>query len=364
MAAGVFAVALVLLPVARVVRGDAADYVVTAALVIMPLAIRRVVPTLAALAIAAGIIATAGRLEAIDLAAFAVVSFSMADVIASRRRSLLSLVAIAGAIGLWFAVNGSLYAIALGYLVTIPAWVAGDWWRDRRERAASRADAELAAREDRIRQAVLDERRRLARELHDVVAHDVGVIVVQAGGARQILDGSPDRARAALEAIESTGRDALTELRRLLGVLADDRGPVADLEPHPTLADIDAMVARLRAAGIPVELRVEGEPAEVRSDLGAAAYRIVQEGLTNAMKHAPGAATTVLVRYGPDAISVEVADEGAPTPPAAALDEGRGLAGMRERAEMAGGSLEAGPRRGGGYLVAARWPVASGQPSR
>jgi signal transduction histidine kinase len=355
-AAAACAVALPVAQAAGLARGDPGDYVATAALVVLPLALRRFVPTFVALVAAAGIIATAGRLEAVDLAAFAVVSFSMADTILSRRRSLASLVVIAGGIGLWFALNGSLYAIGLGYAVTLPAWIAGDWWRERRARKTALAEAEALDREARVRQAVLDERRRLARELHDVVAHDVGVMVVQAGGARQILEASPARARDAMTAVEATGREALSELRRLLDLLADDRELATDLAPHPALADIDAMIVRLREAGLPVELRIEGLAPAVPDWLGAAAYRIVQEALTNAMKHSRGAPTRVVVRYEADAVSVEVTDDG-PGPQPTSATVGRGLVGMRERAESLGGTLEVGPRADGGYRVHARLPI-------
>ena len=356
-AAALCAVVLMLALVAGVARGDPSDYATTALLVVLPLAVRRAVPTIVALVVAGGIVATSGRIEAVDLAAFAVLSFSMADVVASRRRSLLSLVVIAGAVGLWFGLNGSLYAIGLGYLVTLPAWLAGDWWRERRARTVARAEDQARERDDRVRQAVFEERRRLARELHDVVAHDVGVMVVQAGGARQTLDTSPERARAAMQTVESTGREALSELRRLLDLLADDREPSADLEPHPTLADIDSMIVRLREAGVPVELRVEGRPAALPEGLGAAAYRIVQEALTNAMKHAHGARACVVIRYSADAVLVEVTDEGSARQRSPVPASGRGLAGMRERAEALGGTLEVGPRDQGGFKVRARLPI-------
>ena len=338
-----------------IIRADSGDSIATAALVVAPLALRRVVPSLAAIVVAAGIIATGGRIEAVGLAAFAVVSFSMGDTATSRRRSLVTLTVIVGALGLWFALNGSAYAIAMGYLVTVPAWVAGDWWRERRARAAERAEADQRERDDRVRRAVLDERRRLARELHDVVAHHVGVMVVQTGGARHVLVSSPDRAYAAMQTVEATGREALTELRRLLDLLADDQVTGARLAPHPSLSDVEAMVGRLHDAGLSVSLRIEGKPRKLPDGLGVAAYRIIQEALTNAMKHARGAPTNVIVNFGTDSVVLEVVDEGvaAPGPPR----PGRGLRGMRERAEAYGGWLEAGPRDGRGFAVRAWLPI-------
>jgi signal transduction histidine kinase len=338
-----------------IIRVDSGDAIATAAAVVAPLALRRVAPFQAAIVVAAGIIATGGRIEAVDLAAFAVLSFSMGDTATSRRRSLVTLTVIVGAVGLWFALNGSAYAIAMGYLVTVPAWLAGDWWRERCARADERAEAERRERDDRVRRAVLDERRRLARELHDVVAHHVGVMVVQTGGARQVLVSSPDRASAAMQTVEATGREALTELRRLLDVLADDQVHEARLAPHPSLSDVEAMVGRLHDAGLSVSLRIEGKPRKLPDGLGVAAYRIIQEALTNAMKHARGAPTSVIVNFGTDSVVLEVIDEGVAAP--GPLGPGRGLRGMRERAEALGGSLEAGPRDGRGFAVRAWLPI-------
>ena len=348
---------LVAVQAAGAVRGEPVDFVATAVLVVLPLALRRVWSSAVAVVVACGIILTSGHLEVVDLAAFAVVSFSMGDGAAPRRRSLALLAAITGLVGLWFALDGSAYAIALGYVVSLPAWLAGDWWRERRTQAAVRSEAEALEHDDRVRRAVLDERRRLARELHDVVAHSVGIMVVQAGGARQVLDSSPERARAALQTVESTGREALTELRRLLDLLADDRGPEAALEPHPTLSDVDLMVARLRDAGMPVRLQVEGQPRDMPDGLSTTAYRIVQEALTNAMKHADGAQTSVVINYATDEIVLEVTDEGPPPARAPSTPSGRGLTGMRERAEACGGTLEAGPREGRGFAIEARLPL-------
>jgi signal transduction histidine kinase len=339
-------------------RIDPGDAALTALLVVMPLALRRVAPTVVALAVGAGIVATNGRLEVVDLAAFAVATFTLGSSAASRRGSLASLAVITSLIGLWFAFHGAAYAIGLGYLVTVPAWLAGDAWRERGARATARTVTERSERDRLVREAILAERRRLARELHDVVAHDVGVMVVQAGGARQVLATSPERARAALETVEATGRDALAELRRLLDLLAEDATPGAALAPRPTLADIDAMVERLRDAGVSVALRTEGQPRPLPDGLGTTAYRIVQEALTNAITHARGAPASVVVAYGDDALVLEVLDDGAAGLPALpARPPGRGLRGMRDRAEAWGGTLDAGPRPGQGFAVRAWLPL-------
>jgi signal transduction histidine kinase len=201
------------------------------------------------------------------------------------------------------------------------------------------AAARLAeAGEEDQRLAAVDERRRIARELHDLVAHSISVMVVQAGGARRIIDRDPPRALEAATRIERTGREALTEMRHLLGMLSDGGEPPA-LAPQPTLAEIGELVARARAAGLPAVLDVRGERRPLPAGLDLAAYRIVQEALINAIKHAPGAATTVTVDWG-EQLALEVLDHG---PGSAGDGAGHGLVGMRERVRLYGGIFEAGP---------------------
>ena len=201
---------------------------------------------------------------------------------------------------------------------------------------------------------MLEERTRIARELHDVVAHAISVIVLQARGARHALSAEPEDARGAIDSIEETATQALGEMRRLLGMLRESDEEVA-LAPQPSLAHLDALVAHVRDAGVPVDVRVEGTPRELAPGVDLSAYRIVQEALTNALKHAGQARVRVFVRYGDDLLEVEVADTGAGgvnggTP-------GHGLAGMRERVAVFGGELESGPRTEGGYAVRARLPL-------
>ena len=212
--------------------------------------------------------------------------------------------------------------------------------------AAVRADE---AREAEAGRAVADERRRIAREMHDVVAHSVSMMVVQAGGARRILERDPARAVAAAELIERTGREALAEMRALLGVLhAEEHSALA---PQPTLGELDALVERTRSAGIPVAVKVEGERRELPAGLDLAAYRVVQEALTNVVKHSGGAATEVTVHYRADAVEVRIADRGAGGVRMRLDGGGHGLVGMRERVRIYGGELHAGRRRGGGFEV-------------
>ena len=203
-------------------------------------------------------------------------------------------------------------------------------------------------RDEEARRAVAEERLRIARELHDVVAHSMSVIAVQAGTGRVVLDREPAKAREALTVIEETSRGALDEMRRLLGVLRDPSGTAPGREPAPGLADLDALAAR---AGMPVTVRVEGERRALPQGLELAAYRIVQEALTNVARHAPGAPATVVVTYG-EGLTVEVRNapgRRAAAPPAGA---GLGLLGMRERAAVYGGVVDAGPTTDGGWRVA------------
>ena len=214
-------------------------------------------------------------------------------------------------------------------------------------------------REQRERAAVAEERRRIARDLHDVVAHGVGVMTVQAGAARLLLEEDPERARAPLLAVEETGRQALGELRRLLGILRADE-PATALRPQPGLADLEDLLAQARGAGLPAELVVEGTPATLPAGVDLAAYRIVQEGLTNTRKHAGPARAQVAVRYASDAL--ELRDQRRRTRGRHDGGGGHGLVGMRERVALYGGQLEAGPRPEGGFSVRARLPLEAARP--
>lgn len=206
------------------------------------------------------------------------------------------------------------------------------------------------------RDAVTEERARIARELHDVVAHAMSVMVVQAGAARVVMNRDAEQAAAALKRIEDTGRMGLAEMRRLLGILdTDDEG--ATLAPQPGLEQLDELLDTMRGTGLPVEALVEGTPRTLPPGVDLTAYRVVQEGLTNALKHAGEAHARVLLRYGPEALEVEIADDGRGPPPDGAHPPGHGLIGMRERVALFGGSLETGARPGGGFVVQARIPI-------
>ncbi|CAA9556297.1 MAG: Two-component system sensor histidine kinase, partial [uncultured Thermoleophilia bacterium] len=224
-----------------------------------------------------------------------------------------------------------------------------------RSSAERRATALAAARDEHAREAVAEERARLARELHDVVSHSVAVMIVQAEAGDVLLDDDPARARSALRSIAASGRDALLDLRRLLGVLRAEEGAAA-LGPQPGVGAIESLLDDVRAAGLDVDLAVEGRPEPLPVALDLSAYRIVQEGLTNVIRHAGGARARVTLRYEDGRLGVEVSDDGhAPASPAGAA--GRGLIGVRERVALYGGEVEAGPRADGGFTLRAVLPL-------
>jgi len=279
--------------------------------------------------------------------------------------------AVAGAT-VWMPVNGPVlaftqvaFAAVLFSGCILLAWVLGDSMRYRRgyyaalEDKAARLEAERHAQ---AKIAAAAERARIARELHDIVAHHVSVMVVQADGARYALRTDPDRAETALTAISATGRQALTEMRRLLGVLRS-AGAQNSLAPVPGLGELRELLDQARAAGLEVSYTLTGTPRELPEGAELAAYRVVQESLTNTRKHGGLAATAaVALRYEPDGLTVEVTDDGIAGPgnePA-----GHGLAGMRERIAMYGGTVQAGPLPGGGFAVTAHLPCPSAADGR
>ncbi|MFD8253498.1 sensor histidine kinase [Streptomyces werraensis] len=260
--------------------------------------------------------------------------------------------------------------VALSVILAVPfalAWVLGDSIRTRRayfaqlEERAARLEKE---REAQAKVAVAAERARIARELHDVVAHNVSVMVVQADGAAYVLDAAPDQAKKALETISTTGRQALAEMRRLLGVLrTGEHQEAGEYVPQPGLQQIEDLVEQCRESGLPVDFKVEGTSRELPRGVELTAYRIVQEALTNTRKHGgPNAGASVRLVYFDDGLGLLVEDDGKGAPhelyEEGGFDgQGHGLIGMRERVGMVGGTLDAGPRPGGGFRISALLPL-------
>ena len=283
----------------------------------------------------------------------------------SRRPALTLLGVVEGALGvLLLAGSTGLATWVLYAAILFGAWFLGDVtrrWRDAATAHALRATELERARTELARHAVTAERVRIARELHDVVAHSMSVIAMHAGSGRLAAERDPAAARRALEVVERSSRDALAEMRRLVTVLrdTDDVGPA--LDPAPGLPDVHQLVAEVAAAGVTVEVHTEGDLASVPDGVSLAAYRIVQEALTNVVRHASPTQARVLVTIGDGEVALEVTDEGASRAPvraAAPTPGGHGTIGMRERAALYGGELVAGPRPGGGWRVAARLPYA------
>ena len=247
-------------------------------------------------------------------------------------------------------------------LVVGAVWFIGDGLRVKRSQVITledRATRFEREREEAARRAVAEERRVIARELHDMVAQKVSVMVAQSVAAQRVLDDEPEESRAVLHSIEDSGREALVEMRRLLGLLRTDDDPPDARNPQQGLRDIESLLSQVREAGLPVDLRVEGEPRPLPPGLDLSAFRIVQEGLTNVLKHAGATRATVVIRYGDSGLDLTIADDGhgseAPGP-----DPGRaryGHLGMRERVALFRGRLWVGPRLGGGYEVVTFLPL-------
>jgi signal transduction histidine kinase len=281
---------------------------------------------------------------------------------ADRRRALVGLGALAIMAVVWTARDPTLagaqaHVNNLGWLSPVLiGWLVGSYLREVR----ARADQAVRERDDRAAAAVASERARIARELHDIVAHNVSVMVVQAEAADEMLDHTdPGRAREPVQQIQATGRAALTDMRRLLGILREsDAQP--DLGPQPGIANLDLLLTGVREAGLPVELEIAGEQVPLPPGVDLSAYRIVQEALTNTLKYAGAAHAWVRLGFVPGALELEVLDDGDGAASASPTGGGHGLVGMSERVALFGGELEAGPVPEGGYRVRARLPIRDG----
>ena len=332
----------------------------------LPLALRRVFPLISEIGVIGGSFALQanGYGPSVQFFAMMLALFSVGAYSRSTRESVAGLVALLfGAAVMWVR-SGAAYDLwtmfMLGFFIAL--WLVGDTLRRRSTQMVElqqRADGLEREREEESRRAVAEERARIARELHDIIAHSVSVMVVQAAAGRRVIESQPETARASLESIETTGREALAEIRRLLGVLKRDEGAEDAKAPVPGLAHVEALVDEMRRAGLPVDLRVEGEPSPLPPGVDVSAYRVVQEALTNTLRHAGPARVSVIVRYGQDDVMVEVSDDGHGSSAHSAQGGGQGLVGMRERVALFQGDFEAGPRAGGGFAVRARLPIAS-----
>jgi signal transduction histidine kinase len=347
-----------------------------------PLALRRVYPVAVFWVVLLGIVAESQDTNFISFGAIMLAAYSA--VVHSRYRGAAVLsVLVAGVMvtAIYSDTTIPQPGRFTALFVLIPVVLVGNavrrWWH---QAGHSQERLELAEAEHRAAtvRALAAERSRIAGELHDVVTHNVSVMVVQAGAARRVLAGSPDDARAALLAVEASGRAALAELQHLLGLLSPVEGmqpesgagalDTAPLQPQPGLGHLRSLVDRVAAAGLPVELTVTGQPRTLPPGLDLTAYRVVQEALTNAMKHAGRAAAVVTLDYREDAVVVDVSDNGGRdhrpgraassvrTSPAGVAGSGRGLLGLRERLSLYGGEFDAGPRQAGGWRVRATLP--------
>ena len=282
---------------------------------------------------------------------------------AGRRDSIAGIVVTVAIVTVAvIAADAATSDVLLLALVTVGPWLTGRIVATRSELAAElrdKADRLEADQEKQAALAVAGERARIARELHDVVAHNVSVMVVQAAAARRMIDHDAGKAAEALNSVEKTGREALKEMRRMVGMLGKDVDDELALAPQPSVSELDWLVERARDAGLDVDLTIEGEQRRLDSSVDLSAFRIVQEALRNTLKHAGPARAHVRLKYGEHDVELDVSDDGRGAPSAAAAENapGTGLLGMRERVAMLGGEIEAGYRKDGGFGVRAKLPL-------
>ncbi|MDX6744289.1 sensor histidine kinase [Actinocorallia sp. A-T 12471] len=308
----------------------------------------------------------AGQKPSGDIVALLIAVYTVAAHRPLARSVLAGTLAFAVSAALLATATPGVHAVSLTLYLALLATV---WWVGRSTRLRRSYLAELEDRAARLekarfadaRAARVEERSRIARELHDVVAHHVSVMTVQAGAARRIIDRDPDLARESIATIEQVGRTALSEMRRIVGVLRTDRDAVApgsELSPQPGVEDLSGLIEQVRETGLAVELDVAGRERRLSTGVDLAAYRLIQEALTNSLKHAgPHARAWVRLDYGDRSLVVEICDDGRGVIDASAGGSGHGLVGMRERVALYGGELRIGPRTGGGFRVRATFPL-------
>jgi len=280
-----------------------------------------------------------------------------------RTRAIVGLVAYQ-LLGLWANIQfsdetGGTDYFFVGLFISV-AWATGLILSRRALQAREMEERTLQLEREHTaaaERAVIAERQRIARELHDVIAHSVSVMTVQTGAVRRLLRPEQEREREALETVEATGREALTEMRRLVGLLRE-QGSLPEFSPQPGMGTIGSLLDGVRAAGLPVDLEVAGPPNELSPGVDLAAYRVVQEALTNALKYAGPAHAWVSVSWGERELELEIANDGSSDGDGAG--GGQGLDGMRERVSLYGGEIASGPREGGGYVVRVRLPIEKG----
>jgi signal transduction histidine kinase len=336
----------------------------------LPIAARTAAPLRAlTLSVAAISLHIALGYQGVPVGTFAalVILYSAASLTDNRGALLAALITAVG-ITIYFTTdrgNPSLTQAITTSATYAVGWGLGIYARSRAEYTTvveERASLLEREREVRAREAVADERARIARELHDIVGHALNLIVIQSGGAQRVMQSKPDLARDSLVSIESTGRQALEDLERMLGILHGGETTDKGLSPQPGLSLVDSLAAQVSDAGLPVDVTVEGTPVALPSSIDLSAYRIIQEALTNALKHSGATRASVTMRHGHDVLELEITDDGhgASAERAAGDQGGRGLIGMRERVGLFGGELRVGPRPEGGFRVHAILPLKDG----
>lgn len=361
MAFGLVALMIVQVWTLEISRLEAALTTTAALALLVPLARRARMPlTLVAVLVAVGVMGQWLPKPVLDVEAFGLIvilSLYNSGAHASGRRAWVGSVVV-----VWFVAVTALTdpdGVYLGGIIFFFLLFGGPWLAGFVVQRRRVSEASMRHERDAAEAAIVEERARIARELHDVVAHAISVIVLQARGGRRLLDSEPEETRGALDTIEQTGRQALDEMRRLVGLLREGDDELA-LAPQPSLSQLERLVEQVRAAGLPVDLTVEGDPVALPPGVDLSAYRIVQEALTNALKHAGPARARVSLRYRSDGLEVDVSDDGAGTANGdGGVGDGHGLVGIRERVAVYGGELAAGPQVEGGYTVRARLPYSS-----